>query len=71
MKGFNVFNTSSANQFLPKLLNSQAFQLFIQTNGPPYRKLHIFDQVCSIMSNYVKTFVTSSGSRANSGSDSS
>jgi len=45
MKGFNVFNTSSANQFLPKLLNSQAFQLFIQTNGPPYRKLHIFDQV--------------------------
>ena len=47
MRGFDVSNTSSSNQFVPKLLESQAFALFVQDNGPPFRRLHIFDEVIS------------------------
>jgi len=49
MRGFDVSNTSSSNQFVPKLLESQAFALFIQDNGPPFRRLHIFDEVGSVL----------------------
>jgi len=47
MRGFDVNDTPQANEFLPKLLDSQAFQLFVQKNGPPYRQLHMFDRVVS------------------------
>ena len=45
MRGFNDSNTLPSNQFVPKLLASQAFALFVQDNGPPFRRLHIFDEV--------------------------
>ena len=45
MRGFDVSSTYSSNEFVPKLLNSQAFSLFVQENGPPYRYLHKFDEV--------------------------
>ena len=45
MRGFDVHDAPSANEFLPKLLDSQAFEVFVQTNGSPYRKLHMFDEV--------------------------
>ena len=47
MRGFDDMRGSVNNDFMPKLLESQAFSLFIQDNGPPYRKLHKFDEVCS------------------------
>ena len=45
MRGFDVSNALPSNQFVPKLLESQAFALFVQDNGPPFRRLHIFDEV--------------------------
>uniref|UniRef100_H2Y622 Myotubularin-related protein 13 n=1 Tax=Ciona savignyi TaxID=51511 RepID=H2Y622_CIOSA len=55
MRGFSVHNTPSANEFVPKLLDSQAFSLFVQSNGPPYRKLHKFDEIVSEMPNRIET----------------
>ena len=45
MRGFDVTNTSASIEFVPKLLDSQAFSLFVQDNGPPFRRLHKFDEV--------------------------
>ena len=45
MRGFDVTNSSSSNEFVPKLIESQAFSLFVQDNGPPFRCLHKFDEV--------------------------
>ena len=45
MRNFESTHTKAAIKFVPKLLESQAFSLFIQDNGPPYRRLHIFDEV--------------------------
>lgn len=50
MRGFNIPNTNPSNEFVPKLLDSQAFSLFVQDNGPPYRRLHKFDEVHFIAS---------------------
>ncbi|CAK8676970.1 unnamed protein product [Clavelina lepadiformis] len=44
IKGFGALNKPSYD-FVPKLLESQAFSLFVQENGPPYRKTHLFDEV--------------------------
>ena len=45
MRGFQSSNGSLSNQFVPKLLDSQAFSVFVQENGPPYRRVHLFDEV--------------------------
>lgn len=45
MRGFQSSNGALSNQFVPKLLDSQAFSVFVQENGPPYRRIHIFDEV--------------------------
>ncbi|XP_078483997.1 myotubularin-related protein 5-like isoform X3 [Ciona intestinalis] len=55
MRGFSVHNTPSANEFVPKLLESQAFSLFVQTNGPPYRKLHKFDELVADVPNRIQS----------------
>uniref|UniRef100_H2XNB0 Myotubularin-related protein 13 n=1 Tax=Ciona intestinalis TaxID=7719 RepID=H2XNB0_CIOIN len=55
LRGFSVHNTPSANEFVPKLLESQAFSLFVQTNGPPYRKLHKFDELVADVPNRIQS----------------
>ena len=48
MRSFDDMRGGVNNDFMPKLLESQAFSLFIQDNGPPHRKLHKFDEVCMV-----------------------
>jgi len=50
-RGFDAVS-STTNEFVPKLLESQAFSLFVQENGPPHRKLHLFDEVSTKVHTY-------------------
>nr|CAB3265877.1 myotubularin-related protein 13-like [Phallusia mammillata] len=45
-RGFDAI-TPISNEFVPKLLQSQAFSLFVQEKGPPFRRLDLFDEVVS------------------------
>nr|XP_039258097.1 myotubularin-related protein 5-like isoform X1 [Styela clava] len=54
VRGYDRIDSGISAEFMPKLVESQAFSLFVQEEGPPYRRLNIFDREVAKMPEQMK-----------------
>lgn len=54
LRNFDKIEAGPSAEFMPKLLESQAFSLFVQEWGPPYRRLTVFDKQIADISDRMK-----------------